>query len=264
MTAPTPATPDDAVAVGRFRPEGPEGYRARQGGPLRATREEAEADACRGRGGRPRLLDLFCGAGGAGMGYHRAGFDVVGVDIKPQPHYPFEFHQADAMAFPLDGFDAIHASPPCQAYSAATAPAAKANHPDLYAPTRDRLVASGLPYAIENVIGAPYSHGVVLCGSMFGLEEDGEWLRRHRNFEASWLVFQPPCAHPVGRRPILVTGKSFINGQPRDYKHSRQGPFDLACRLMGIDWTDRHGLANAIPPAYTSWLGAQMLSVVSA
>jgi DNA (cytosine-5)-methyltransferase 1 len=213
---------------------------------------------------RPRLLDLFCGAGGAGMGYHRAGFDVVGVDIKPQPHYPFEFHQADALTFPLDGFDAIHASPPCQAYSSATRDPGK--HPDLYAPTRARLVASGLPYVIENVIGAPYSHGVVLCGSMFGLEADGEWLQRHRNFEASWMLMSPGCQHPRDRRAVTVTGNSFMRaaGPVVEYKHSRQGPFPLAQRLLGIDWTTRDELALAIPPAYTEWIGSQLLRAIAA
>ena len=127
---------------------------------------------------KPRLLDLFSGAGGAAMGYHRAGFEVVGVDIKPQPHYPFEFHQADALTFPLDGFDAIHASPPCQAYSTMTRK--PSDHPDLYAPTRSRLVATGLPYVIENVIGAPYTHGFVLCGSMFETDKTAEWVFGNR------------------------------------------------------------------------------------
>src|SRR5512134_3964137 len=96
----------------------------------------------------PRLLDLFCGAGGAAMGYHRAGFDVVGVDIKPQPHYPFEFYQADALTYPLDGFDAYHASPPCQRYSTITKYHGKEvteSHPDLLPTTRERLMLAGLP-----------------------------------------------------------------------------------------------------------------------
>jgi hypothetical protein len=118
---------------------------------------------------RPRLLDLFCGAGGAAVGYHRAGFDVVGVDINPQPRYPFEFHQADAMTFPLDGFDAIHASPPCQAYSHGTPPDKRSNHPDLLDATRDRLNAAGLPWVIENVPRAPLRSPVILCGSQFDL-----------------------------------------------------------------------------------------------
>jgi DNA (cytosine-5)-methyltransferase 1 len=100
---------------------------------------------------KPRLLDLFCGAGGCSVGYHRAGFEVVGVDINPQPNYPYEFHQADAMTYPLDGFDAIHASPPCQAHSAMSVMWNAREHPDLVAATRARLVATGLPYVIENV-----------------------------------------------------------------------------------------------------------------
>ena len=190
------------------------------------------------------------------MGYARAGFEVVGVDIDPQPRYPFEFHQADALTFPLDGFDAIHASPPCQHYSTATRDASK--HPDLYAPTRDRLVASGLPYVIENVIGAPYSHGIVLCGSMFGLEADGEWLQRHRNFELSWFEFQPEHRHRTDRRPVTITGQAYVS-ETREYSHSRQTTFAIAQRLMGIDWMTRDEMKEAIPPAYTEWLGQRLL-----
>ncbi len=195
------------------------------------------------------------------MGYARAGFEVVGVDLRPMPNYPFEFHQANALEYPLDGFDAIHASPPCQAYSSATP--REHDHPDLYAPTRDKLVASGLPYAIENVIGAPYSHGVVLCGSMFDLTVDGEWIQRHRNFESSEFMFQLPCQHPKGRRSLLVTGHAFIR-EVRDIdRHSRQGPFELAERLMGIDWMTRKQLVQAIPPAYTEWIGAHLMAAVT-
>ena len=111
-----------------------------------------------------RLLDLFCGAGGASMGYHRAGFDVVGVDINPQPNYPFEFHRADAMEFPLDGFDVIHASPPCQAYCSFSK---KLGHPDMIAGVRDRL--AGLAYVIENIPGSPLINPIRLCGSSFVL-----------------------------------------------------------------------------------------------
>jgi hypothetical protein len=128
-----------------------------------------------------RLLDLFCGAGGAGVGYHRAGFEVVGVDIEPQPNFPFEFVQADAMTYPLDGFDAIHASPPCQAYSLASGyqgKGARAKYPELVGPTRDLLVQTGLPWVIENVPNAPIRKDLLLCGEMFGLR-----LHRHRIFE---------------------------------------------------------------------------------
>src|SRR5262245_41316846 len=115
----------------------------------------------------PRLADLFCGAGGAGMGYHRLGFEVVGVDIKPQPNYPFEFHQADALTFPLEGFDAVHASPPCQHASALSVMANAGEYPDLIPPTRERLIASGLPYVIENVVGAVLIGPFTLCGASF-------------------------------------------------------------------------------------------------
>ena len=196
------------------------------------------------------------------MGYHRAGFDVVGVDINPQPHYPFEFHQADAMTFPLDGFDAIHASPPCQRYSSATRD--RSGHPDLYEPIRSRLIASGVAYVIENVIGAPYSHGIVLCGSMFGLTADGEWLQRHRNFETSWFMFQPACAHPTDRRPITVTGDSFVSPVVKEWAHSRQGTWELAQRLFDIDWMNRRELVLAIPPAYSAFIGSDMLRVIEA
>ena len=208
---------------------------------------------------RPRLLDLFCGAGGAAMGYHRAGFEVVGVDINPQPNYPFEFIQSDAMMFPLDGFDAMHASPPCQAYSSATP--RRQSHPDLYAPTQARLIAHGAPYVIENVIGAPYSHGVVLCGTMFDLQEGGEWIQRHRNFEASVMMMQPQHNHPAVGRSLVVTGHAFI-AEVRETSERRQGPFDLACRLMGIDWMTRKELVQAIPPAYTEWVGAQLMAIL--
>src|SRR5512139_314282 len=147
----------------------------------------------------PRILDLFCGAGGAAVGYHRAGFDVVGVDINPQPNYPFEFVQADALwalqqlqvgsllDYHLSDFDAIHASPPCQRYSTATKRnGTELEHPDLIGPTRELLQATGLPYVIENVVGAPLRDSILLCGSWFALGADGYRLKRHRLFETSW------------------------------------------------------------------------------
>ena len=157
---------------------------------------------------RPRLLDLFCGAGGAAMGYHRAGFDVVGVDNRPQPHYPFEFHQGDALVA-LDEltrgmpkgllgvpFDAVHASPPCQRYSAAAEiHDSSEQHPDLIEPTRHLLQAIGRPYVIENVERSPLSTSLMLCGSMFDLG-----VRRHRWFESNQLDARPPMRLP----PALV------------------------------------------------------------
>ena len=219
---------------------------------------------------RPRLLDLFCGAGGAAMGYHRAGFEVVGVDIAPQPHYPFEFHQADALTYPFDGFDAIHASPPCQHYSTATKMQgldAPDRHPDLIEPTRSRLFASGLPYVIENVRGAPLRASVQLCGTSFGLEGRGFYLRRHRLFETSFpILFAPhPCAHPRGLRALDVTGHA--NGKRGGASYSPRFPDlfdDLSTRklLMGIDWMTSDELSEAIPPAYTEWIGRQLLAVL--
>jgi len=200
-----------------------------------------------------RLLDLFCKAGGAAMGYHRAGFEVVGVDIEPQPHYPFEFHQADAMTYPLEGFDAIHASPPCQAY---TSMRHSDDHPDLYGATRDRLLASGVPWVIENVIGAPYHYGLILCGSMFDLQ-----IRRHRNFETSWLMFQPPCHHN-GERPYTITGKG--DTKAGDFKHSRHPAKADGPRLMGMPWASWDEVTQAVPPPYTYYIGCQLLKMLYA
>lgn len=205
------------------------------------------------------------------MGYAHAGFDVVGVDLEPQPRYPFEFHQADAIAFVRDHwqeFDAIHASPPCQAYSTATKDHSK--HPDLYAPTRDALLATGLPYVIENVIGAPYSHGFILCGSMFGLstvrdlEGRPVWVQRHRNFETSWMVFPPRCEHDrmyrIAGRPVTVTGR---NGPTwEDYDHSRKAPSALWPALMGMPWAEPREVKLAIPPAYTEWIGRSLMDLM--
>jgi len=204
---------------------------------------------------RPRLLDLFCGAGGAAVGYHRAGFDVVGVDVVDQPHYPFWFGQGDALTFPLDGFDAVHASPPCQAYIRSGVVAKDGRHPDLLPRVRDLLEQSSLPYIIENVPGAPMRCDVMLCGSMFGLE-----VRRHRWFESNMNLapWTPTCDHS---RP--VTG---VYGRPHGKAGAWPGmlPSDRETwsRAMGIDWMTVAELADAIPPAYTTWIGAQLLAAI--
>lgn len=219
---------------------------------------------------RPRILDLFCGAGGAAMGYHRAGFDVVGVDIEYQPHYPFEFYQADALEVlacwgehdgrcwaEIDIIHAIHASPPCQHYSV-TSSLHDSEHPDLYATTRELLKGAGVPYVIENVIGAPYDSGVVLCGSMFGLN-----VRRHRNFETSFLVMQPEHRHAEFPEPIDVTGTGSrrIGERPDGGGGNSRKPrnLDEAREAMGIDWMNRRELSQAIPPDYTEHVGAQLI-----
>lgn len=206
-----------------------------------------------------RLLDLFCGGGGAGMGYHRAGFDVTGVDLHPQPSYPFDFVRADALSPPFDlrDFDVIHASPPCQAYIRSGTVARDGRHPELIGPVRAMLEAAGVPYVIENVPGAPIRADVKLCGSMFGLE-----VRRHRWFETSPPVFAmtPPCDHS---RPVAG-----VYGNPHGKAGAWPGmlPSDLPTwsRAMGIDWMTASELADAIPPAYTEWIGRELLRTLEA
>lgn len=209
-----------------------------------------------------RLLDLFCGAGGAAMGYSRAGFtEIVGVDHKPQPRYPFEFVQADAMTYPLEGFDAIHASPPCQAFSDLKDMYNAKQHADLLTPTRQRLKAAGVPYAIENVEGAPMVNYVTLCGSAFGLGTKDAELRRHRRFEVQPSpLLVPPCGHGGKARVIGVYG-----GHGRDRRRRVNGqdfPTSARREAMGIDWMTSTELSQAIPPAYTEFIGKHLISVL--
>jgi len=202
---------------------------------------------------KPRLLDLFCGAGGASMGYHRAGFEVVGVDIKPMPRYPFEFHQADAMTFPLEGFDVIHASPPCQRYSTMTKRWARSEeHPDLVGPIRSRLLATGVAYVIENVPGAPLADPLTLCGSMFDLG-----VRRHRIFETSVGMLAPQCNHAAQGRVVGVYGHA--GGTSKRDGLTFAGVAEWR-RAMGIDWMTGDELAESIPPAYTEYIGKQLMA----
>jgi hypothetical protein len=208
------------------------------------------------------LLDLFCGAGGAAMGYHQAGFELVGVDIESQPNYPFEFHQADAMTFPLEGFDAIHASPPCQAYSdlAWHPQNAHIEYPNLIPPTRALLVASGLPYVIENVEGAPLIEPIVLCGSSFDLP-----IRRHRLFETNVPMMSMPCAHGRQRRQFNVWrhGREMLSAVVPIYGTGGGKAAEHWPEAMGIDWMTRQELSQAIPPLYTSFLGEQLMRHLS-
>lgn len=286
---------------------------------------------------RPLLLDLFCGGGGAAMGYYRAGFDVVGVDIKPQPLYPFSFVCMDALAFlrrllngetitvdlfrsfRLSDFTAVHLSPPCQAYCALRhMPNAKA-HPELVDQSRDLAELTGLPFVIENVPGSPLRDPVTLCGTMFGLRtECGAELRRHRLFETNWpLVCGLACAHHSGSdQSISVTGTGMALGgvicvtghtandhaaiakrrktisvhgaSPRDEtvrwnkrvitvigsqaestavghrhvkganNHRETFSVDAARCAMGIEWLPMSRLSQAIPPAYTQFIGEQL------
>lgn len=201
---------------------------------------------------KPRLLDLFCGAGGAAAGYYRTGFEVVGVDIKPQPHYPFEFVQADALTYPLEGFDVIHASPPCQGYSRMrhlTWLRGK-EYPLLIGAMWDRLSASGVPWAIENVEDAPMPYSLTLCGLSFGLP-----LYRHRRFGTSHLIFAPPHLRHV---QVIQPGRMLGD-------RGRVSSWERATRLpaaMGCPWMTQKEVGQAIPPAYTEWIGAQLMAAL--
>lgn len=212
---------------------------------------------------RPVLLDLFCCAGGAGVGYHRAGFDVVGVDVNPQPNYPLTFVHADALKLDpsfISKFDAIHASPPCQSYSVLAKRNGNADKwPRLIELVRSMLIQSGLPYVIENVQGAPLLAPVVLCGTMF----PGLRVLRHRLFEANFEIVPPPhrkhpMVHTFDRR------KSHF-GKTDEWKDFVSVTGGGNCTLaaardaMGIDWMTKGEINEAIPPAYTQLIGEQLL-----
>jgi DNA (cytosine-5)-methyltransferase 1 len=206
-----------------------------------------------------RLLDLFCGAGGAAMGYAHAGWDVTGVDIAPQPRYPFPFVQADALEYAAQHghqYDAIHASPPCQAYSVIGHMATTHSRVDLLQPTADLLCEIGRPFAIENVTGAklPTLWGIQLCGLMFGLG-----LFRHRWFWSNQLLFVPE--HPLHRGyrvgvngMVCMIGHDGCGSEPADHRTKAAWQ-----RASGIDWMTKPEMAQAIPPAYTQWVGQQLL-----
>ena len=206
---------------------------------------------------KPKLLDLFCGAGGAAMGYSRAGFEVVGVDIKPQPHYPFEFHQADALTYPLEGFDAYHASPPCQFVTMATQQWRKngRKYQNLIPATAVRLSLTDKPYVIENVVGEPYlKNPLKLNGAFFGKN-----LRRTRYFETNFpidFVLLPREAKSNFRMGRSVKEGDIIT----PVGHFSNVPY--ARRIMEIDWMNQSELAQAIPPAYTEYIGKYLMKAV--
>ena len=190
------------------------------------------------------------------MGYHRAGFEVVGVDIKPQPHYPFEFHQADALTYALEGFDAFHASPPCQDFIPTIPKLHGTAH--CLADIRRRLIETGKPWVIENVPGAPLRADFKLCGCQFGLPR----LRRQRWFETSWnaIVLRPSCQHL--EHPISVTGHGIPSANFYRDKLRGKEYLALAKKAMGIDWMTRDGLSQAIPPEYTFFIGKYLMAEV--
>jgi DNA (cytosine-5)-methyltransferase 1 len=215
-----------------------------------------------------RVLDLFCGAGGASRGYADAWPDaeIVGVDINPQPNYPYTFVQGDAMTFPLDGFDFVHASPPCQDHSTVTGRSRKIKGEhgtkSMLQETLDRLRESSLPYVVENVEAAKADHPtdpIRLCGSSFGLN-----LRRHRKFWMSDLVLAPPCHHswqtPRFRSLSMKAHKAdklaSVVGVHGNINYA--GEFPLRCKAMGIDWMTNAELVQSIPPAYTFWIATQL------
>ncbi|OAR26515.1 hypothetical protein A8W25_11010 [Streptomyces sp. ERV7] len=208
---------------------------------------------------RPRLLDAFCCQGGASMGYHLAGFDVTGVDLAPQPRYPFTFVQADAVAFIREhgaDFDFIHASPPCQHDSGCQRIRGN-THPDLIAPTRTALEASRRPWVIENVRGAlpKLRRPVMLCGPMFGLE-----TYRHRYFEAGGCFRLPQLPHPAHTAPQAKMGRPVPPGHFGQFIGNFSG-VPLARKVMVVDWMNRDGIRECIPPAYTEWIATQFLAL---
>lgn len=226
---------------------------------------------------KPRLLDLFCGAGGCSMGYHREGFDVVGVDINPQKNYPFPFIQMDAMeamrrllagegllasdgrTYYLKDFAVIHASPPCQAYSRSRNNGCHKDAPRLIEPTRKLLKKSGLLYVIENVENAPLINPVLICGHQFGLHT-GQWqLPRHRIFESNVSLKSEPCTHTRG-----MTIGVYGNGTNK-WHREKFGRCILEKKkreAMGIDWMTRKELTQAIPPAYCEFIGRQLMRIL--
>lgn len=212
---------------------------------------------------RPKLVDLFCGAGGSSMGYHQAGFEVTGVDIRPQPRYPFAFVQADALEYVAEHghrYAAIAASPPCQAYTILGNLYQDRTYPDLLGPMVERLRAWGGPWIVENVDRAPFPRDlpvIQLCGSSMGC-----WrLRRHRWFAGAVPTLVPGCEHWrwAGHPPIGVHGHGTDGWLARKGYRFTQAERQ---RAMGIDWMNRDELAQAIPPAFTRYLGAFLLGAV--
>ena len=201
-----------------------------------------------------RLLDLFCGAGGSAVGYHRAGFEVVGVDIKPQKNYPFAFHQRDALDYLAEhgrDYDVIHASPPCRNHTLyATQWGADPGTGWLLKATYVALRHGSVPWVLENVVGAEMPGSIMLCGSMFGLG-----VRRHRLFSASIPLPQMECDHKSQGSVITVTGHS--GGRSTRRGDVNRAPAEDWAEAMDTPWMSTREMAQAIPPAFTQWIGKQ-------
>jgi len=249
----------------------------------RFASSDRKCGACGNNCGKPSLLDLFSGGGGAARGYQRAGFCVLGVDLEAQPRYiGCRFLQADALEYLAkhsQEYDAIHASPPCQAYTSLRKMWNSKQHPDLVSLTWERLKATGVPWVMENVVGAPFGAPIILCGSMFRLGCEGAELRRHRLFETSFPLMSPSaCVHGWSGKAAETIGVyghaggyslrqryatiGVYGGHGRDRRRRKNGQhFSTALRAeaMGIDWMTGAELSQAIPPAYTTWIGRMLL-----
>lgn len=213
---------------------------------------------------RPRLLDLFCGQGGAGWGYHLAGFSVLGVDIRPQPRYPDDltFVHADALEYVAkygDQFDVIHASPVCRAHTRAKGGApVQYQHHDYIPELRELLIATGRPYVMENVEGAPLRDPVTLCGMMFELP-----MYRHRLFEFGNIARPADPKHPWHRSPVAPMGRRPGCGQLWSIAGNFTGVREAGI-AMGMPWANQDGIRQAIPPAYAEWVGHYLIDQVMA
>lgn len=210
---------------------------------------------------KPKLLDLFCGAGGAAMGYHRAGFEVYGIDINPQPRYPFKFWQGDVMRLSpkfFEQFDVIHASPPCQCFTVYgnNKGHMKSTHQDLIDPVRRMLSSTAKTYVIENVPGAPLEDPIRLCGTSFPSLE----VRRHRLFESNVHIAGLPCEHRRLTARKYPGSSNRPNGRTVCNIGEWRVPLVAQQKAIGIGWMSVKELSQAIPPAYTEYLGRQILA----
>ena len=204
-----------------------------------------------------KLADLCCGAGGAGEGFSRAGFEVVGFDIAPQPNYPFEFVQGDALEVDLTGFDAVHVSAPCQSFTAyrRKGHGVGDGYPNLIPAFREKLRDSGLPYSIENVPGSPLENPVQICGTGLGLD-----VQRHRLFESNVPMMGVPCSHGRNAARYPAATNRGANTRRTVEVGVWRIPLEVQQRAMGIDWMTLEELSESIPPAYTEHIGAYLMA----